>query len=143
MSNSCHKLHNRRLVVRAQKTDTRGLQKLLINTGDEYTKPQTEQRILEQRRRGGHCCWSLVTRMCRVEENKWSDRKGASEKGARRKATRDREKTKKKEVENTPGRARKCESVDFPLRCVCVYICIIRSLFALLLCPLSRAMENV
>lgn len=50
VSNSCREFHSRQLAVQTQKTDTRGLQKLLINTDDEYTKPQTEQRILEQRR---------------------------------------------------------------------------------------------
>lgn len=42
------------------KTDTRGLQKLLINTDDEYTKPQHRAKNFGTKAREEHCCRILL-----------------------------------------------------------------------------------
>ncbi|KYM97684.1 hypothetical protein ALC62_11629 [Cyphomyrmex costatus] len=47
-------------LTRTQKTDTKGLQKLLINTDDEYTKPQRRVKNFGTKATEEHCCRILL-----------------------------------------------------------------------------------
>lgn len=70
------------LLSGSQKTDTRGLQKLLINTDDEYTKPQSKEFWNKGERRA--LLSDLVTRTRCVERTRWSDRNAKRRKRMRK-----------------------------------------------------------
>lgn len=72
----------------SQKTDTRGLQKLLINTDDEYTKPQSKEFWNKGERRA--LLSDLVTRTRCVERTRWSDRNAKRRKRMRKRRKRKR-----------------------------------------------------
>lgn len=76
------------LLSGSQKTDTRGLQKLLINTDDEYTKPQSKEFWNKGERRA--LLSDLVTRTRCVERTRWSDRNAKRRKRMRKRRKRKR-----------------------------------------------------
>ncbi|KYN28266.1 hypothetical protein ALC57_02327 [Trachymyrmex cornetzi] len=73
---------------RTQKTDTRGLQKLLINTDDEYTKPQRRAKNFGTKAREEHCCRILLRGRNALREQdgvtETREKRGVGEKGERR-----------------------------------------------------------
>lgn len=103
------------LLSGSQKTDTRGLQKLLINTDDEYTKPQSKEFWNKGERIA--LLSDLVTRTRYVERTRWSDRNAKRRKRRKRKRggerwTRERKRGKTQREE---GRKRGNAETDFSL----------------------------
>lgn len=103
------------LLSGSQKTDTRGLQKLLINTDDEYTKPQSKEFWNKGERRA--LLSDLVTRTRYVERTRWSDRNAKRRKRRKRKRggerwTREKERGKTQREE---ARKRGNAETDFSL----------------------------
>ncbi|TGZ48027.1 Uncharacterized protein DBV15_05762 [Temnothorax longispinosus] len=78
-------------LTRTQKTDTKGLQKLLINTDDEYTKPQHRAKNFGTKAREEHCCRILLRRRTALREQDGVTEmreSGVGDNGERRKRTR-------------------------------------------------------
>ncbi|KYN35526.1 hypothetical protein ALC56_10083 [Trachymyrmex septentrionalis] len=75
-------------LTRTQKTDTRSLQKLLINTDDECTKPQRRAKNFGTKAREEHCCRILLRGRNALREQdgvtEKREKRGIGEKGERR-----------------------------------------------------------
>ncbi|EGI60986.1 hypothetical protein G5I_10748 [Acromyrmex echinatior] len=92
-------------LTRTQKTDTRSLQKLLINTDDEYTKPQCRAKNFGTKAREEHCCRILLRGRNALREQdgvtEKQEKRGVGEKGKRRL---DRERVREGAREERSGR---------------------------------------